>query len=107
VNACALKDMPYWLERDFHIPPTVQQEQQLPETTQEMVRRAHKVWVKMRRNGKVMRKRMTRYRWVTVTKTVMVTQTVTVANPVFDNLMAAATAFRAAQPAPYNSGDCT
>lgn len=110
VNACALRDMPTYLASEFHVPQTITTTVQVPQPTTVTKRVPYwaTVVTHVRVGGKIVvaRKKVRRYKAVTTTTTVMVSQTQTQANPVFDGIMAAAVAFRQSQPAPYNAGDC-
>jgi hypothetical protein len=107
VNACALRDMPTYLSSEFHIPKTITT--QVPQTTTTTKKVPYYVTVvtHKRIGGKVVtvKKKVKRYKTVSVTATTTVTQTQE--NPTFDAIMNAATAIRASQPPPYNTGDCT
>jgi hypothetical protein len=111
VNACSLRDMPTYLSTEFRIPKTITTTTQVPQTTTTTKQVPYYVTVVTHKvvKGKVItiRKKVRRYKTVTVTTTTMVTQTQTQENPAFDGIMNSATAFRASQPPPYNTGDCT
>jgi hypothetical protein len=106
VQACTIRDLPHWLETQFHVPRTVQQTQTVPQTTTRDVRQAYRVRKWVRRNGKRVRVWVTRYRWVTVSDTTYVEQTVTVPNPVFTGVVSRANAIHAAEQPPYGGGTC-
>lgn len=110
VNACALRDMPTYLSSEFHIPQTITTTVQVPQTVTTTKQVPYFVTVvthrKVRGRLVAVRKRIRRYKSVVTTTTTMVSQQQTEENPVFDGIMAAATAFRLTQPPPYNSGDC-
>lgn len=116
VNACALRDFPYWLSRDFQIPETVtttvivsQQQTQTKRVAEyQRVRVTHH---KRLANGQIRRwytyRRVLHYKSVTTTTTVQVPQQQTVPNPLYQTLVADAQAFYLSQPSPYNAGTCT
>jgi hypothetical protein len=115
VNACALKYFPYYIEKDFNVPSTVTQSttQDLPVTTTTTVPVTH-VKVSKRRvkvHGKwvTRTKRTKTVTYVTKTETTYVSQpvTTTVANPLFDALVADSADFYGHQPPPYNAGTCS
>lgn len=107
VQACTIRDFPVLLESQFRIPRTVQQLQTVPQVVQERVRQPYRVRAWVRRNGKRVRVWVTRYRWITVEKTVNVQQAVTVPNPIFETLVSTANAIHAAEPPPYGGGTCS
>lgn len=107
VQACTIRDFPFWLESQFRVPRTVQQTQSVPQVTQERVREPYRTRVWVKRKGKRVRVWVTRYRWITVDTTVYVQQTVTVPNPVFDTLVSTANAIHAAEGPPYGGGTCS
>ena len=107
VQACTIRDFPVWLESAFRVPRTVQQTQTMPQVVQEQVRQRYRVRVWVRRNGSRVRVWVTRYRWVTLEKTVYVQRVVTVANPIFDGLVRTANAIHAAEAPPYGGGTCS
>jgi hypothetical protein len=115
VNACALKYLPYYLERDFNVPPMLTETttQQTPVTTTKTVAVKHtkvtKHRVKVHGKWVTRTKRTTTTTYVTKTETTYVTQPVTtnVPNPLFQTLVADAADFYAHQPPPYNAGTCT
>lgn len=94
VNACALQDLPRFLTNVWHIPATYEQ----------TVTVAQHYRVRVRYRARVHGKLVWRHRLVTRTRWVDTLQTV--ANPVYAGILNSATAFRATQPAPYNSGPC-
>jgi hypothetical protein len=106
VQACAIRDLPYWLENQFRVPSTVQQTQTVPQIVTKQVRESYFVKKRVKRNGKWVRVRVRRYRWVTVQETVYVQQVVTVPNPVFLGVVNSANAIHAAEAPPYGGGTC-
>ena len=102
MNACALKNFPYYLEKDFGVPRTVAKTIQVPQR------------VKVTRKIRVAKRVKVKGTWVTryhvetrvsyITR--YVTKTVSVDNVDFTNLVAAANLFYSKQPAPYNTGTC-
>lgn len=110
VNACALRDLPTYLSTEFQIPQTTTVTVQVPQTTviQKRVPYYATVVSRKRVGGRLVtvRTRVQRYRTESVTQTTMVSKTETQENPAFDGIVAAAQAFRDAQPPPYNSGTC-
>jgi hypothetical protein len=115
VNACALKYFPYYIEADFGVPETVTQTttEVVPVTTTTSMPVVH---------VKVVKRRLKVHgRWVVRTKrTTFTTYTIetttryqprqvasTVANPLFQTLVADAASFYTQQPPPYNAGTCT
>lgn len=94
VNACAIADLPRFLQVDWHISTTTQQTMNVPQQYR----------VKVRKHVRIKGTLVWRYRWVTRTRYVPTVQTVT--NPVYQGILNGAASFRAAQPAPYNAGAC-
>jgi hypothetical protein len=115
VNACALKYLPFYLERDFQVPPTVTTTttQLTPVTTTTKVPLKHTKVVKYR--VKVHGKWVTKTKKVTTTTYVSKTETTytsqpvtsTTPNPLFQTIVADAADFYAHQPPPYNAGTCS
>jgi hypothetical protein len=98
VNACALRDFGSVLESQFNVPASTEQTVTTPVSTQHRVRLA--VWRTVK--GKHVR----RFVYRLVPQTSYREQTVELANPIHDELVAAAQSFVASQPPPYNSGTC-
>jgi hypothetical protein len=111
VNACALRDMPNYLSSEFRIPATTTTTVQVPQMQTVTKRVPYYVTVVSHKkvNGKTLtvRTKVRRFKTVTTQTTVIVPQTQTKPNPVFNNIMSEANAFRASQPPPYNAGTCT
>jgi hypothetical protein len=115
VNACALKYFPYYIAKDFNIPETTTQTttQEVPVTTTTTVPLTHikvtKRRVKM--HGKwvirTTRSRVTTYTNQTTTTYVSQQVVTSVANPLFQTLVADASDFYTHQPPPYNAGTCS
>lgn len=114
VNACALRDFGYYIAKDFAVPATITQM-----TTQQVAKRitkriaVTKLVVKKKRvklNGRWVTRKVRQHvkRYVLKTTTVHVPRSVqtTVANPLYDTLVADAQAFYNSQPPPYNAGSC-
>jgi hypothetical protein len=115
VNACALKYFPYYIAKDFNIPETTTQTtvQEVPTTTTTTVPVTHIKVTKQRVkvNGKwasrTTRTRVTTYTTQTTTTYASQPVTTTTPNPLFQTLVADASAFYAHQPPPYNAGICS
>ena len=118
VQACTIRDLPYWLSAVFRIPATTTTTQTVPEQRTTMVEESYDVRVKykkriwVKRNGNRVRVWVTRYRWETRyrmvprTETVYVQRTTTVPNPNFQTLVSTANAIHAAERPPYGGGTC-
>lgn len=106
VQACAIRDLPFWLENQFHVPSTVQQTQTVPQEVTRDVRTSYRALKKVKRKGKWVWVWVKRYQWETVTETVYVQQTVTLPNPVYAGVVNAANAIHAAEAPPYSGGTC-
>jgi hypothetical protein len=92
VNACALRDFPTVLTKQFGISPTKTRVDTMP--------RWVKVWYRVKVRGHWVK----RYRWkVIYDKTV----TTTVENEVFTRLVNSAKFQYSQEPPPYNSGTCS
>lgn len=114
VNACAIRDFGYYVSKNFNVPAT------LTQTTTQRVPRQVTKQVRVTRSVTVKRRVKVKGRWTTRTKRVRVTTYVprtttvyvttttqtTVANPLFQTLVADAQSFYNGQPPPYNSGTC-
>lgn len=115
VNACALKYLPSYLERDFNVPPSVTQTttQVVPVTKTTTVPVKHtkvtKHRVKVHGKWITKTKKVTTTTYVTKTETTYVSQpvTTTAPNPLFQTIVADAADFYAHQPPPYNAGTCS
>jgi hypothetical protein len=115
VNACALKYFPYYLARDFNVPELVTQstteEVPVATTTRVPVTRLAVTKRRVRVNGRwvvrTQRTKVTTYKTQTVTTYESQSVTATVANPLFQTLLADAAGFYSRQPPPYNAGVCT
>jgi hypothetical protein len=115
VNACALKYFPLYLAKDFSVPELVTQTttQEVPVTTTTMVPVTHVKSTKhrVRVNGawvmRTQRTTVTTYKTRTVTTYESHAVTTTVANPLFQTLVADAADFYSRQPPPYNAGVCS
>ena len=115
VNACALKYLPYYLQNDFNVPPTITQTTttQIPTTTTATTPVKHvkvlKTRVKINGRWVVRTRRVTTTTYVTKTTTTYTTETSTtdVPNPLSTTILADAADFYAHQPAPYNAGTCS
>jgi hypothetical protein len=115
VNACALKYFPYYVAKDFGVPETVTQTttEVVPVTTTKSVPVVHLKVVKRRVkvHGKwVLRTKRTKFTTYTIETTTSYESrpvTSTVANPLFQTLVADAASFYTQQPPPYNAGTCT
>jgi hypothetical protein len=126
VEACAIRDLPYWLDNQFRVPRTVQQTQTVPQVVTKQVPQVVTKRVK-KPTGHYVNKRVKRkgkwvwvwvwvqtYRWVTVQETVYVDvqetvyvqQTVSVPNPVYTGVVNAANAYHASEAPPYGGGTC-
>jgi hypothetical protein len=107
VNACALRDFPYWLEYAFGVPQTVTTTMTTYETVAHTTTTTGYVWKWRRVHEKRQRVRVK----VTVktTRYVQVPQTTTATapNPTFQTMIANAQSFYSQQPAPYNTGTCS
>jgi hypothetical protein len=115
VNACALKYFPYYLAKDFNVPETTTQTtiQDVPMTTTTRVPvihikvtkrrvKVHGTWV-----IRTTRSTFTTYTAQTTTSYSSQPVTTTVANPLFQTLVADVAAVYAHQPPPYNAGTCS
>jgi hypothetical protein len=115
VNACALKYFPYYLAKDFNVAETTTQTttQEVPVTTTTTVPLTHvkvtKRRVKMHGTWviRTTRSSVTTYRSETTTSYVSQPVTTSVANPLFQTLVADASDFYTRQPPPYNAGTCS
>jgi hypothetical protein len=99
VNACALRDFPYWLSNQFEIPAT--NTVTVPQTVTRTKRVVRYRWTRIHHH-----RRHVRYH-----KTIRYTVTVNVArtqpNQLYQTLVNDAHTVYASQPAPYNTGTCT
>jgi hypothetical protein len=99
VNACALRDFPFWLSNQFGIPATT------TVTVPQWVTRTKRViryrWKRIHHHHR----RVRYYKTIRYTVTVNVQQTQ--ANPLYQTLVTDAQTFYASQPVPYSTGTCT
>jgi hypothetical protein len=99
VNACALRDFPYWLSSQFGIPATTTLTVPQWVTRTKRVVRYRWRWIHHHRR-RVRYHKTIRYRvWVNVQHTQ--------ANPLHQTLVADAQTSYASQPPPYSTGTCT
>ena len=103
VNACALRDFGYWLDKDFQVPAAV------TSTTYVQQRKAYRKRIRVKHHRRVNGRTRTWYtrKWVTRHRMVSVPLTVTNPNPLYETLVADAQTFYNSQPPPYNAGTCT
>jgi hypothetical protein len=99
VNACALRDFPYWLSTEFQIPATTTVT--VPKTVTRTRRVVRYRWRRIHHH----RRRVRYFKRIRHTVTVYVQHTQP--NSLHQTLVADAHTFYASQPVPYSTGTCT
>ena len=100
VNACALRDFPYWLSNQFGIQATTTVT--VPQTVTRTKRVVRYRWIRVHHH----RRHVRYYKTIRYTVTVNVQQTQP--NPLYQTLVADAhTFYTSDQAPPYNTGTCT
>jgi hypothetical protein len=106
VNACTLRDFPYWLTQEVGVQPTTQQAQTTYVTVPHDKVVTKYVWKLKKVKGKRKRVRVKVTTHVTTYEQVPQTTSVTVPNPTYQEMVNDSRTFYASQPYPYNAGTC-
>jgi hypothetical protein len=106
VNACALRDFPYWLTQEVGVQSTVQESQTTYVTVAHNKVVTKYVWKWKKVNGKRKRVRVNVRTHVTTYEQEPRITYSTVPNPTYQEMINDSRSFYASQPYPYNSGKC-